>query len=309
MRLNTFILALTLAVSVQVLAEEVTLGVWHKLSDHESFEKRGEIRVDIDEWLSLNQQRDQPTASSTQGSKQRQQQQQEQQQRQQQGQQKKSLFVYENAQLSANEAASLAEDFVLNVQAPIKVKELEEPQPRDVDENGNFVESEEDFEQRMEEWKMQQEERDAQGEILQTPGSYGFYQIKLKDESRGWEAMSSIKSCLLLASDFQEEITLHLDRDNQIFAFDYYTTESKCESDHKNEFALTSLDRFKSVKVDLIGSASGPKAHYVRAQAMKVDQTGQPETEKTFFQKYWVYIVPIVLVMLFTGGEPEKTAA
>ncbi|KAF9953069.1 ER membrane protein complex subunit 10 [Mortierella alpina] len=304
MRLNTYILALALVASTQVLAEEVTLGVWHKLSDSESFEKRGEIRLDAEEWLNHNQHRDQPSASSTQSTKQKYQQQQQQQQSQQ------SQIVYQNAQLEPLKAKILAEDFVLNVRAPLKPLEREEePTEIEKDEEGNDVETEEEFQQRLEEWKMRQEELDSQDPALRTAGTYGFYQIKLRDESRNWEAMSSIKSCLLVASDFQEKITLHLDHNREVFAFDYYTSASVCEDKHLEEFPLKTLDHFKNVSVDLAPSQSGPKARYARAQGIKMDETGNPAVEKTFFQKYWVYIVPIVLVMLLTGGEPEKTAA
>ncbi|KAF9984346.1 ER membrane protein complex subunit 10 [Modicella reniformis] len=284
--------------------KEVTLGVWHKLCDHESFEKRGEIRFDAEEWANLNQNRDQTTASSTQASSKRYQ---SQQQKQQQKQQQPTI-VYENVQPDLTSATTLARDFVLNIQAPVMSQEAEEPYDRAIDENGEFAETEEEYEQRLAEWKMQQE-AEAENPTPKTPGSYAFYQIMLKDEVRGWEAMSSIKSCLLLASDFQELITLHLDNDHQVFSFDYYTTANKCEDDHKKEFALTSLDYFKNVKVDLAVGSVGPKARYAKAQAMRLDQTGNPETEKTFLQKYWMYIVPIVIVMLITGGEPEKTAA
>ncbi|KAG0001002.1 ER membrane protein complex subunit 10 [Entomortierella chlamydospora] len=305
MKLSTYILALTLAASVQVLAEEVTLGVWHKLSDHESFEKRGEIRFDADEWhnqiqIKREQANAPPTSRSSKQNKQKQQQQQ---------QPLQPFASYQNVQLNDAAIATLAEDFVLNVQAPVKFEEPEpEPTDRLVFEDGE-VETDEEFEQRMDEWKMRQEEYEEMLQIKRTPGSYAFYQIKLTDESRGWEAMSSIKSCLLVASDFKEEITLHLDQDHRVFAFDYYTAVSKCENDHKNEYPLKSLDQFNSVKIDVATSEEGPKAHFVKAQAIKMDQTGKPEAEKTFLQKYWMYIVPVVLVMMLTGGEPEKTAA
>ncbi|KAF8986035.1 ER membrane protein complex subunit 10 [Entomortierella lignicola] len=283
--------------------QEVTIGVWHKLSDHESFERRGEIRFDAEVWSNQienlrNQASSPPHASHS--SKQKQQQQQ---------QSPKTYTTYQNAQLSAADTATLAEDFVLNVQAPIKERELE-PQPeRDVDVNGEFVETDEEYEMRQEEWRMRQEEAELESHIKKTPGSYAFYQIKLKDESRGWEALSSIKSCLLVASDFQEKITLHLDQDHQVFAFNYYTAASECEDSHKKEYALNSLDQFKSVEIDLATNEVGPRARFAKAQAIKIDQTGNPEAEKTFLQKYWVFIVPAVLILLFTGGEPEKTAA
>ncbi|KAF9192490.1 hypothetical protein BGZ51_005502 [Haplosporangium sp. Z 767] len=304
MKLTTYILALTLAASVQVLAEEITLGVYHKLSDHETYEKRGEIRFDVDEWFSYKQQREQPTASSTGASKQKYQRQQQQRQKQ-----KPSPIVYHNIELTPSANKTLAEEFILNVRAPIKPREPEEePQERATDENGN-MESQEEFDQRVDDWKERQEEREDEDPSLRSPGSFGFYQIQLRDESRKWDAMSSIKSCLLLASDFQEEITLHLDQNREVFAFDYYTGAHKCEDEHKKEFALTSLDHFKSVKVDVATGHAGPKARYVRAQAVKMDETGNPAVEKSFFQKYWMYIVPVVAIILFTGGEPEKTAA
>ncbi|KAG0239442.1 hypothetical protein B0O80DRAFT_79059 [Mortierella sp. GBAus27b] len=302
MRLSTCILALTLAASAQVLAEEVTIGVWHKLSDHESFEKRGEIRFDVEEWINYHQGHEQPTATaSSTASSRRYQSQQKQQPK------KKPSVVYENIQLNTGSAESLA-DFVLNIRSPVKPYVHAETTDRETDDNGNFVETEEDYKQRLEAWAQDQEE-EAQRAAEAAPGTPAFYQIMLKDEVRGWEALSSVKSCLLVASDLQEQITLRLDNDHQVFSFDYYTTAGICEDSHNNEYPLKSLDQFKNTKVDLVAPNAGPKPRYIRAQTLRLDQTGKPEAEKTFWQKYWVYIVPVVLVMLLTGGEPEKTAS
>ncbi|KAK3816580.1 MAG: hypothetical protein J3Q66DRAFT_342874 [Benniella sp.] len=317
MRLSTCILALTLAASAQVLAEEVTLGVWHKLSDHESFEKRGEIRFDADEWINWHQSRAQATAasSSSQASARRSQQQKQQQQQQQAKKQQEPVIVYENTPLDPAATKKTLKDYLLNVRAPIPEKNPEEEQEeeeeieRATDEDGNFTETEEEYQARVIEWKAEAEAEYAEKMAQMTPGSVAFYQIELRDEVRGWKAMSSIKSCLLVASDFQEKVTLHLDHDRQVYAFDYYTTASKCEKEHEAEYALTSLDQFKNMKVDLALSNTGAKARYTKAQTLRLDQTGQPEAEKTFFQKYWMYILPIVLVMLLGGGEPEKTAS
>ncbi|KAG0057456.1 hypothetical protein BGZ83_010024 [Gryganskiella cystojenkinii] len=316
MRVNTYILALALAASVQVLAEEVTLGVWHKLSDHESFEKRGEIRLDAEDWFNLHLQKLQnphPTSTSSSSKKSRQ----EKQQQQQQQVFKPAPIVYESiSNLSPAMAQSLKEDFILNVRAPIIERDQDEdlePIARgELDEpDAEYPETEEEFEQRVDEWKMRQEEAAEAALIEKTAGTLGFYQIKLRDETRGWEAVSSIKSCLLVAADFKEEIVLHLDQNREIFAFDYHTpadSPRQCDQDSQKQIAIENLDRFKDLKVELTTANQGPKARYNRAQAIKMDETGKPEVEKTFFQKYWVYILPMVLVFLFTGGEPEKAA-
>ncbi|KAH7043608.1 hypothetical protein BKA57DRAFT_470209 [Linnemannia elongata] len=317
MKLNTFILALTLAASAQVYAEEVTLGVWHKLSDHESFEKRGEIRFDADQWHILNQQRIQhagpnaafnaATAANSKAS--RLQQQQAAKQKQQTELQLQNFpITYENiVPTAASAIATLADDFVLNVRAPVKHYERD-PKPEEPHTYDDGVtETQEEFEQRLEEWIMTQEELDNAPE--KTPGTVAFYQIMLKDESRGWQALSSIKSCLLVASDFQERIALHLDHDRKVFAFDYYTTSDLCSEENDKEYPIKSLDVFKNVKVTIDAPQTAPKSNLHKAQAIKVDETGKPEAEKTFFQKYWMYIMPVVIIFLFTGGEPEKKAA
>jgi len=315
MRVNTYILTLALAASVQVLAEEVTLSVWHKLSDHESFEKRGEIRLDAEDWFNLHLQKIQnpiPTSSSSSSKKSRQEKQQQQQIF------KPAPIVYEsNTNLPPAMVQSLKEDFILNVRAPIIERDQDEdPEPVTIgehdEEGAEYPETEEEFEQRVDEWKMRQEEAAEAALIEKTPGTLGFYQIKLRDEKRAWEAVSSIKSCLLVAADFKEEIMLHLDQNKEIFAFDYHTpagSPRQCDQESQKHIAIENLDRFKDLKVELATAHQGPKARYNRAQAIKMDETGKPEAEKTFFQKYWMYVVPIVLVFLFTGGEPEKTAA
>ncbi|KAF9905331.1 ER membrane protein complex subunit 10 [Linnemannia zychae] len=312
MKLNTFILALTLAASAQVYAEEVTLGVWHKLSDHESFEKRGEIRFDPDQWHILNQQRIQQSgpnnafnaATAANSKSSRLQQQQAAKQKQQTELQLQNFPVtYENTVATSTSAL---DDFVLNVRAPVKIYERDPKPTGPHTYDDGVTETQEEFEQRLEEWTMLQEELDEAPE--KTPGTVGFYQIMLKDESRGWQALSSIKSCLLIASDFQERIALHLDQDRKVFAFDYYTTTSECSEQSSQEYPIKSLDVFNNVKVSIDGPQTAPKSRFHKAQAIKVDETGKPEAEKTFFQKYWMYIMPVVIIFLFSGGEPEKKA-
>lgn len=161
------------------------MGVYHKLSDHESFEKRGEIRFDTDEWVQYQEQQ----------AEQRLLQQQQQNAKRQYKKKNKSVdlkpapqIMYSNIALGVKQVQSLVEDFVLNVQAPYKASELNE-KPTELYED----ETEDEFAMRLEEWRMQQEEAEEK-DAERTPGTVGFYQIKLKDEIRGWEAMSSIKS-------------------------------------------------------------------------------------------------------------------
>lgn len=179
----------------------MTLGVYHKLSDHESFEKRGEIRFDTEEWVQYQEQQ----------AEQRLLQQQQANTKRQYKKKNKNVdlkpapqIVYSNIELGTKQAQSLVEEFVLNVKAPYRASDHNE-EPTEAYED----ETEEEFATRVEEWKMQEEEA-AEKDAERTPGTVGFYQIKLKDETRGWEAMSSIKSVSSQVVLFFEFVSLFI---------------------------------------------------------------------------------------------------
>ncbi|KAF9973482.1 ER membrane protein complex subunit 10 [Actinomortierella ambigua] len=292
MRISTYIAALAFVASAHVFAEEVTLGVYHKLSDHESFEKRGEIVLDADNWATAQ---------------------------------------YTSLPTTDKVAEALAKDFTLNIRAagtgryPSEEQEegdfeyadmpYTDPEAQEHGEEASAYEQQQQQQQQPEEMdpevKAAQElyQKGAAEAQAKGPGSVAFYQIKLKDESRKWEALSSVKSCLLVASDFKEQITLHLDASRRVYGFDYYTSADACTDDSQKEVQIQSLDQLNHVKVDVSVGQSGPRARYARAQTIKLDETGKPEGEKTFWQKYWMYIVPALLMFLMAGGEPEKPAA
>ncbi|KAI8369751.1 hypothetical protein BD560DRAFT_435148 [Blakeslea trispora] len=75
------------------------------------------------------------------------------------------------------------------------------------------------------------EYRPLQNEIVEFKSKRDiFYQIKLRDESTGKIYLQSITMCQMVASDWQDEFTLHLDEDNQFYHFDYYATSSACSA-------------------------------------------------------------------------------
>ncbi|KAG0239781.1 ER membrane protein complex subunit 10 [Actinomortierella wolfii] len=293
MRISTYIAALALAASAHVLAEEVTLGVYHKLSDHPSFEKRGEITIDTENWSTAKYT---PVATTD----------------------KISEVLAQKFKLNVRAAGTgeypsvdddhetdeTVSDDEATSQGSESVEQQQQPETTTTTTTPEYDENEfPEVKAAQEMYKKGAAEAQAKG-----PGSVAFYQIQLKDESRKWESLSSIKSCLLVASGFKEEITLHLDQNRRVYGFDYYAGTDTCDEESKKEFQIESLDQFNNVKINVSVGQSGPKARYARAQTIKLDERGKPEAEKTFWQKYWMYIVPALLMFLMAGGEPEKPA-
>lgn len=87
-----------------------------------------------------------------------------------------------------------------------------------------------------------------------------------------------------------EEITLYLSPDNIVYHMSYVVKPSQ------------SSDTIVKVITDN-SIPSGPDP--VLNPPVKVAADGQPpaeEVEKTFLQKYWIYILPLVFILLTSGG-------
>jgi hypothetical protein len=87
-----------------------------------------------------------------------------------------------------------------------------------------------------------------------------------------------------------EEITLHVSSDDVVYHISYILKSS------------TSQDTIVKVVPDLlIPEGPSPKLN----PPPPVNPDGQPpveEVEKTFLQKYWIYLVPLVLLAVTSGG-------
>ncbi|RUO96818.1 hypothetical protein BC936DRAFT_141412, partial [Jimgerdemannia flammicorona] len=153
----------------------------------------------------------------------------------------------------------------------------------------------------------------------------GVYQVKVEEERSGRSVVSFVKSCLLKASDFKDEIILHLDDASDFFHVDYYTEADACIESAKNE----QLGQNIATQIQITRPSQGIKPTLSRITATKKGAVpanappakagakggeSQPESEteeqeQTFFQKYW-YIFAAITILAFIsgGGEPPATA-
>ncbi|CAG8453104.1 2688_t:CDS:2 [Ambispora leptoticha] len=134
-----------------------------------------------------------------------------------------------------------------------------------------------------------------------------LYHIKLVDEQDPNKSFISFtKWCLLLTSDFEDEIIIHLDKDSNLFHFDYYTTQPLCTASSDAYKNVPSIPKFKTT-AQTIKAVKGVRPKLAKAAPLRPDGTIEtPPPEKSFLQKYWIYIVPLLIVLLFGGGPEEE---
>lgn len=87
-----------------------------------------------------------------------------------------------------------------------------------------------------------------------------------------------------------EEITLYLSSENVLYHISYVLKPAASHS-----------TVIKVVPEKFIQESPNPVLH----PPVVVNADGQPpeeEVEKTFLQKYWIYIIPLVFILLTSGG-------
>ncbi|OBZ91872.1 ER membrane protein complex subunit 10 [Choanephora cucurbitarum] len=146
-----------------------------------------------------------------------------------------------------------------------------------------------------------------------------FYEIKVRDESTGKIYLQSTKMCQMVASDWHDEFTLHLDENNQFYHFDYYSTSSICPA---IDYPVTTKPFSTTVHVAKSVPAPKPLLGHFASQQQKTqskkpvvkvnDEIPQNKEieEKSFFQKYWYLILAAgMFLMSASGGPPPEAPA
>jgi len=147
-----------------------------------------------------------------------------------------------------------------------------------------------------------------------------LYQVALSHEGDTSQAtwdFSSVKACYLNQA-IAEVVTLHVNHDLKPYALDYFVSpipgDGSCPRS-KTKVA-TPAEAMKTFSVGarylnttvLQRIAGTPPLPELRAPP-PLSPEGEvvtPVPEKSFIQKYWMYIGAIVLVFLVTGGPEEE---
>ncbi|KAJ3330943.1 hypothetical protein HDU76_004451 [Blyttiomyces sp. JEL0837] len=128
---------------------------------------------------------------------------------------------------------------------------------------------------------------------LQIRGSVSGIDLKLN---------ATLRLCNLQSAGLKEHITFHVDQSGIPYHVDYVVPAATCDSSKK----LPAVAAFKP-QIHISQSLEGvrPKLEQIVAET----KDGKPEKPQSFLQKYWMYLIPIVVIMLMGGGGEEPAPA
>mmetsp|Transcript_5696 Transcript_5696/g.5894 ORF Transcript_5696/g.5894 Transcript_5696/m.5894 type:complete len:273 (+) Transcript_5696:226-1044(+) len=149
--------------------------------------------------------------------------------------------------------------------------------------------------------------------------SNGLYRIRFLSKSTNESSpliYAAIPACELQKSGFKDEITLYLDKYDDIISMDYSAPvtalprpcdPSKITGSIQFQTKVKVADRLFAQSIPL--NAMGPVPEDMKKSNVKIESlaTGEQDQQKnkSFLFKYWYIILPITLIAMFGSPEPK----
>ncbi|XP_033115607.1 ER membrane protein complex subunit 10-like [Anneissia japonica] len=117
------------------------------------------------------------------------------------------------------------------------------------------------------------------------------------------------KACSLVESHLRDDITIHADQSGNVLSVILSPAQGTCHGLPVTSDALASFNSTVSLTITVPGPLPDTQAYIQKLEDEKQQKAkGAGADNRSFFAKYWMYIVPIVLFAMLSGGGEQGRA-
>jgi len=124
----------------------------------------------------------------------------------------------------------------------------------------------------------------------------GFYRIRISTAQNVY-TMAAAKACDIVASNFEDEILLHLDSLGNIVDIDYIL-HSSCVEDNRDYLKKLNESHSEWKTRVTFQTPFEPSGVVLEIINSEQENKEKQEQEKGFFAKYWYFFVPLVVMVV-----------